>query len=374
MFQIIHFIYIMRFSKLFLGLSFLLATVLISCHRDDDEPIRSRNSISRLYISYSDFQPNEDEKPFHNIQIIEPADQDDLLLGLKHTSEAKGGAGIHFFPYTGMVFQSESIDAGAQDTTIYIMSVGETGVLNNRGKIMFHQLGGIKGLVYYKSNNNQNEDSSIDNLYAGSVIDSTIYVFEKPNTYANKEVEPIQTFKLSGVAPWKMTLRDRDMLISITGEEGGVAVFKNLVSKREERIDNLSPDYILRIQDAKNIRGVDYDPFTDILVLTDYDDNRGRLLFIENFSSKTSTQTLTADRVIEGSDTGLIDPMDVEVDKRENSKYLYVADRQSKKILRFEKNASGNTAPNQEVSTAPRTPVALALDARGPVDEDTNED
>src|SRR5699024_6627883 len=242
-----------------------LSVTFLSCHRDDDEPIQSRNAISRLYVSYSDYQPNEDEKPYDNVQIIEPSDQESFVLGLKHVSEAKGGAGIHFFPYTGMVFQSEKIDPSAQDTMIYMMSVGETGVLNNRGKIMNHKLGGIKGLVYYKSNTNQNEDSSIDNLYAASVLDSTIYVFEKPNTYANKEVDPIQEIHLKDVAPWKIILRYRDMLISIAGRDGGVAVFKDLVGKREERIESLEADYILRIKGSRNIRGLDYDPFMDVL-------------------------------------------------------------------------------------------------------------
>src|SRR5699024_12306376 len=101
------------------------------------------------------FRYNEDEKPDDNVQIIEPSDQESFVLGLKHVSEAKGGAGIHFFPYTGMVFQSEKIDPSAQDTMIYMMSVGETGVLNNRGKIMNHKLGGIKGLVKNKSKKNK---------------------------------------------------------------------------------------------------------------------------------------------------------------------------------------------------------------------------
>lgn len=339
-----------------------------SCMRDDEEPIRARNSISRLYVSFSNYQPDSGTKPFENIRVIEPADQEDFSLGLQHVSEATGGASIYFYPYTGLVFQSEEGLVLGQDTMVYIMSVGETGVLLNRGKIINNRLSGIRGLAYYKSNMASGEDSSIDNLYAASLFDSVVYVFDKPNTYSNKEVEPIQEIYLKDVAPWKILLHNKDLFVAATGENGGVSVYKDFVDKRSEVIRDLEATVTVRVKGVSNIRGMDYDPYTDVLVLTDYSEENGRLLFIEKFSTLTTSQELVPSRVVGGELTKLQRPMDVEFDKREGGKYLYVADQGTRAVLRFEKEAEGNIVPDQQISTAPRIPVGLSLDARGPID------
>lgn len=353
-----------------ISLASLLAFCMlnISCKRDDEEPIRSRNSISRLYVSFSNYQQDSGAKPFENIRVIEPADQEQFDLGLQHVSEAKGGASIYFYPYSGLVFQSEEGFVPGQDTMIYVMSVGETGVLNNRGKIINNRLSGIKGLTYYKSNVTTGEESSVDNLYAASLFDSIIYAFHRPNTYSNKEVEPIQQIHLKDVAPWKILLNQKDLFVASTGPNGGVSVYNNFVDMRTEIIRDLEATISLRIKGVSNIRGMDYDPFTDILVLTDYSEDGGRLLFIENFSTLKTNQEVTPTRIVAGELTKLQRPMDVEFDRREGGKFLYVADQGSRSILRFEKGVNGNVVPDKAITTAPRIPVGLSLDARGPID------
>lgn len=351
--------------------------VAVSCIRDDDEPIRARNSISRLYVSFSDFQPNTDQRPYDNVMVIDPADSDKWSLGLQHTSEAIKGSSIFFYPFSGLVFQTEEGLVAGQDTMIYVMAVGETGVLDNRGKIINNQMSGMKGLAYYKSAEVGNEDSRVDNLYAASLFNSTIYVFDRPNTYSNKEVEPIQIFRLKDVAPWKILLVDKDMFMAKTGENGGVAVYKALVDKRNELIEGLEADLLLTVKGANNIRGIDYDPTTDMLVLTDYvagdGGNSGRLIIIDGFSEKTQSGEVTPSRVVSGDLTELREPVDIEIDKREGAEYMYVADKAGKKILRFLKEANGNIAPQSTLSV-PRTPAALSLDARGAVSQGGEED
>lgn len=360
----------MRFFQFSL-FTIVFVLVAVSCVRDDDEPIRARNSISRMYVSFSDFQPNTDQRPYDNVMVIDPADGDKWSLGLQHTSEAIKGTSIFFYPFTGLVFQAEEGLVAGQDTMIYVMSVGETGVLNNRGKIINNQMSGMKGLAYYKSTESGNEDSRVDNLYAASLFNSTIYVFDRPNTYSNKEVEPIQIFQLKDVAPWKILLVGKDMLMAKTGENGGVAVYKALVDKRDELIEALEADFVLSIKGANNIRGLDYDPTMDMLVLTDYtgeEGGGGRLLIIDGFSEKTQSGEITPSRIVSGDLTELREPVDIEIDKREGAKYMYVADKVGKKILRFSKESNGNIAPENTLST-PRTPAGLSLDARGAISQ-----
>jgi len=60
----------------------------------------------------------------------------------------------------------------------------------------------------------------------------------------------------------------------------------------------------------------------------------------------------------------MIQPIDVALDDRLASPYVYVADQENKTILRFFIANQGNVSPNKEVLLR-HTPVALSLDARG---------
>lgn len=335
-----------------------LILVALSCVREDDEPQPPENSISRLYVSFSDFQTNDDLDPFENVIVIDPADSDGFRLGPRHTSEAKGGSAIHFNPYSRSVFQSGINVAGTLDTAIYVMAVANTGILSNTGKILNPLLRSVRGLVYHPE---------VDNLYAVNLNDSTVYVFNRPGSL-NRFAEPTQTIKLNSIRPWSASMIDKDLYLTKTGADGGVAIIKDIVDKREEFIE-LNPDHIISIPGANNIRGMSYDERTDVMVLTDYNssEGEGRILIIESFSSKIDNGTVNPDRVVEGSNTLLQEPTDVAIDMREGAQYFYVADQQAMSIFRFDIGGQGNIAPEKVLRTSPRTPVGLSLDARGPV-------
>src|SRR5699024_2516414 len=169
--------------RVFLACLITISLFISSCVREDDEPIVPENSITRLYISYSDYQSNEDLDPYENVVIIDPADREDLFsVNLKHTSEARGGAALHFSPFAKRLFQSSINTPGRPDTAIYIMSVGNTGVLANSdkggGKILNSKLTSVKGIFYY---------SQKDRLYATNLQDSSIYVFNRPSSLNRSE-------------------------------------------------------------------------------------------------------------------------------------------------------------------------------------------
>lgn len=342
-----------------------ISLFISSCVREDDEPIVPENSITRLYISYSDYQSNEDLDPYENVVIIDPADREDLFsVNLKHTSEARGGAALHFSPFAKRLFQSSINTPGRPDTAIYIMSVGNTGVLANSdkggGKILNSKLNSVKGIFYY---------SEKDRLYATNLQDSSIYVFNRPSSL-NRYALPNHTFKITDARPWKSISSGQDVYIVKTGSNGGVAIYKNLFEKEpsEDVVENLTADAILTVEGSTNIRGIDYDKERDILLLTDYNaDNQGRVLFFENFSALAAeSKNITPTREIKGNDTGLLQPIDIAADKREGSLYFYVADQEAKKISRFKLDGSGNVEPDKVYSST-LTPVGISLDARGPV-------
>src|SRR5690606_14694543 len=167
-----------------------------------------------------------------------------------------------------------------------------------------------------------------------------------------------------------------DMLLSKTGVDGGILVFKNFVNvvnaKADTLVKDIGPTYTLTVPGTSNIRGFSYANTSDVLVASDYTGNGvdGKVLIFENFSQNTSSTTLTPTRVISGASTKLQQPLDVAIDSREGAKYIYVADAGAKKILRFHLTDNGNVAPDAELSvgsgSVPYTPQSIFLDSRGP--------
>src|SRR5699024_11306964 len=105
--------------RVFLACLITISLFISSCVREDDEPIVPENSITRLYISYSDYQSNEDLDPYENVVIIDPADREDLFsVNLKHTSEARGGAALHFSPFAKRLLDRKSTRLNSSHVSI----------------------------------------------------------------------------------------------------------------------------------------------------------------------------------------------------------------------------------------------------------------
>src|SRR5690606_16196588 len=123
--------YFMKLKYLFALLAIATLIGFYSCEKDDDEPPAS-NSISRLYISYSDFNENPDLTQFNNVVLL-PNSDDEENMGLRATpflSNVKGGNTIYFNPSARLIFQS-SINTTVTDTFVYRLNIGETGALSN---------------------------------------------------------------------------------------------------------------------------------------------------------------------------------------------------------------------------------------------------
>ena len=367
-------------KRLFGFLCLLISALLVvtACVRNDDEPEYPKRPIARLYVSVENYQYDDSKDAIDNVVLIDPADTSEMYVALNHNSEAVGGAGIHFNPFAGRLFQ-----AGYNDTTIRIMTVGELGNLGNTGRIGNGLLRQMRGLAYHQPTELLYVASNAtDNATGGT----TIYVFHQPMN-RNGLTSPDKVLQLQGgMRPWSVLLWGDSLLVSNSGIEGGVALYGNL-----SQVDSLAPNFQalsnLRIEGATAIRGIAFVDSLDVLVAADFgtvtengvrtDD--GKVYVIEGIKAllAQSTATVSPTRTISGALTGLTGPVDVAIDPRGGAgrRTIFVADRDQHTVSRFPLSASGNVAPegvvNLDVTTNPdvprisRSPFGIYLDVRG---------
>lgn len=375
--------------KRLFGLPCLLLGVLLAvggCVRNDDEPEYPKRPIARLYVSIENYQYDEARDVIDNVVLIDPADTSEMYVALNHNSEAMGGAGIHFNPFASRLFQ-----AGYNDTTIRIMTVGELGNLGNTGRIGNGLLKQMRGLAYHKPTELLYVASLATDNEAGT---ATIYGFHQPMNRSGY-TRPDRVLRLeTGMRPWSMLLWGDSLLVSNSGGNGGVSLYGHL-----SQIDSLAPDFralsTVRIEGANAIRGIAFVDSLDVLVAADYgvmaeDGTRisdGKVYVIEGIKAylEQPSATVSPTRTISGALTGLTGPVDVAIDPRGGAerRTIFVADREGHTISRFPLSADGNVAPegvvNMDVSTNPenpptsRSPFGIYFDVRGDSEAEQSE-
>lgn len=363
----------MKLRYLFVLLAIATVIGFYSCEKDDDEPPAS-NSISRLYISYSDFNENPDLTQFNNVVLL-PNSDDEENMGLRATpflSNVKGGNTIYFNPSARLIFQS-SINTTVTDTFVYKLNIGETGALSNdNNRIRQGLLRDVRGLVFHPS---------LDKLYAISNGGGTpaYYVFDRPRGLSEFR-KPGQTYHFKNeIVPWDVTIVKSGLVVSKSGTNGGVEIYDNLVISRDSIVQSVEPSKVLTVSDAVNIRGMSVDTVNNMLALTDFVQTgtgasatyEGRILIFDDYAKiSAATGAISPTRIIKGVNTKLKQPVDVELDFRKDSKYIYVADPISKAVYRFLKTDNGDVAPNatyqyQQPGRAEASiPRGISLDAR----------
>jgi hypothetical protein len=357
-------------------LFFAIVTCLTSCVREDDEPALPKNPISRLYISFSEFQLDEARPPYKNLDIIDPADSLKFFqTALSYDSGIKGGAGMSFSPIAKFIFQSSANgnNNSIKDTSIQVMSVDpKTGQPSFKGLISSGVLKNVKGLAYH--HNRGSENLYVSNIGDGATP-SYIYLFQNPGNYRGKATRK-QQIALGALTPWTMsftsTEQTADLLMSVTGEKRGIAIFSGILGKNPA-VDSLldektfPPKAILTILNQGEIRGFSYSARQDLLAVACYKET-GKILLFEEASkllASSGERPIEPTRIITGALTGLKKPVDVAIDNRDGAKYLYVADADTKIVSRFLITDKDNVAPEEKRQYS-LTPVALFLDARGP--------
>ena len=325
----------------------LLVVLCGACMRNDDEPALPERPISRLYVSLADFQTDEPADPFPNLAVIDPADSATMESATVYRTEARGGGAIYFDPAIGSAFQGNRAD-----TNVYVLSVSNRGILSVSGTFGNGLLDAMRGIWYHHPS---------QNLYiANQTTPSTLYVYNTPLRNRGFR-EPTHSLELGDVRPWGICMYGDNMLIARTGENGGVSVYTGLPA--DTNSTTLQAAATLVVEGASDIRGVAYSAQADVMALTDH--NANRVYIFEQASSLFSTsRTITPTRIIAGAITGLNGPIDVTIDDREGGERLYVANAQSRTIVRFPLSASGNAAPETSV-LLPHVPASIHVDARG---------
>lgn len=336
------------------------------CMRNDDEPVYPARPIARLYVSIEDYQRDASKDDIDNVVLLDPADTSEMYVALNHNSGAIGGAGIHFNPFAGRLFQ-----AGYNDTTIRVMTVGNLGNLGNSGSIGNDLLKQMRGIVYHHTT---------QLLYvASNATPTTIYGFYRPMNRSGF-TKPDRTFRLGEtMRPWSVLLWNDSLLVSNAGSDGGVSLYGNL-SKLDTLPVNLQALSTVRIEGATAIRGIAFVDSLDLLVAADYGIvegaervANGKVYIIEGIKAHLAnpSATVSPTRIISGALTGIIGPVDVAVDPRggANRRTIFVADRDKHTISRFPLSASGNVAPEGSVAldvpANDRRPFGIYFDVRG---------
>ena len=346
-----------------IALAFLFVAVW-SCERDDNEPSTGAKSISRLYVSTSNYDANV-SSPLRNVFVIDPADKEEfptLNRVLKFASDLKGGNAIYYNDSTGLVFQSSYNYSNYIDTSIRVLGVSNTGAVAQVARLRNRRLTKVRGLEY---------SPSFDQLYAINVGRDTISVFAFDTPRNRREFVKIAKEVMLDFTPWAMQLVHYDLYLSKTGNNGGVVVYKNFVptlnaGSDKDTLVNILPSYTLTVSGATDIQGMAYSPSKDLLVLTDVSGSASRILIFEGFSAHSSAGAISPTRIITGGDTKLQQPVNVALDNREDSDWIYVADAGAKRIFRFGMLGEGNVAPSAEMIlgadvNSPYTPVSLSL-------------
>lgn len=356
-------------TSLLYYMSGLLAVALgfYACERDDSEPDLEMRQFSRLYISFEEYRPEHQQPPADtNLRIIYPADSSEFAFNGRHVSSIQGGGVMHFARELNAIFHASANRGGSNDTVISILNVGSSGSVTNTGKIASRYYSNVKGMAYHEATN-------VLYVVNGTGPDAGVYVVESPR-YSTKEKQPVKKLRNSNLNMWGAAYQGDKLFASKTTAPAGIYVFGGISSKEVNPIDSvgvspLTPDRILEIEDATSLRGLFYDTVKNVMAVTDANNGVGRILIFENFSSMVDSETpITPTRIITGANTGLVRPVDVVLDTREEGAYLYVVDNNTRKISRFLYTDNGDVEPDKVNDASGlqygRTPISLALDTR----------
>lgn len=333
-----------------------------SCSEDDTNPQGRITTISRLYVSFEEYDSNNEAATEANIHIMKRADTLAFVLDSTHLSMARGGGAIYFNPFIkAIMLASANQDTVQNDSAIYVTAINDRGLLNNGGFMYSRFLKKVRGFAYHRASDALlvvNNDS----------LNSGIFIIDRPTSITQTR-KPWRQLFTGALNMWGAAYRDNRLFVSKQGENGGIYVFDNIMTTRVSTVDstaNIAPARTLSIANARNLHGMAYDTVKNVLAITDFGDGTtvgtGRILIFEDFGSMANASTITPTRIITGVSTQLTKPVDVAIDARASGQYIYVADK-SKKILRFRLSDNGNVEPAGVFPTV-NTPAGLTLDAR----------
>lgn len=338
----------MKVHAIYFLLLLLIITCIVACKRNDDEPLLPPTRISRLYVSFSDVQTDDLAQPYTNVAVFDPADSIAFDRPDYFNSQVMEGAGIFFSPSAKRVFQGS-----VQNFMIKTFSISAAGVLGPATSFIDSTLTSQPDLAY---------DPLSTNLYVTNNLTNSIHVYAN-GTQRNGILKygPNKRFELSSQPRGLVLDNDSIMVVLRTSTDvNQIALLEN-PSKIDSGIVN--PLKKITVPGASDLRGIAYSRKLNLLVVSDL--GSSKVFIIENARDAfTQSLTITPDQSISGNLTGIINPIDVAIDDRDDKMFLYIVDRGNKKeVLRFKLSDRGNIAPNA-FYTFDLTPASIYLDAR----------
>lgn len=336
----------MKHFNLLLALLMLLTGILSSCERNDDEPLLPPTRISRLYVSFSNVQNNELADPYNNIAVFDPVNLEELPEPGWFQSDVKGGAGIYFSPEIGKVIQGS-----IEDSTIRTFTVSSTGVLSTSTFYSDSTLGNQQALVL---------DPVSGNLYLSDDQESRIAVYADGGIRSGND-GATKHFFLDG-KPWGLARSEDSLFVALAGGAHRI-LFIESVSKIDSGQLGSVPS--IEIEGAADLRGLAFSKALDLLAITDVQ-NHCVYVFENAMEVFKQSAPATPTYIIQGPQTTLQEPISIAIDPREEEMKFYVADRASRKILRFKISDTGDMAPETfyDFSESGMIPISIYLDAR----------
>lgn len=172
-----------------------------------------------------------------------------------------------------------------------------------------------------------------DRLFVADVGDSTIKVFDAA-TFG--DAAPLFVFaELGGGAVWDIDYDDASDTLFAAGVDGTVRVFANALADAGAN----GPTRLITPTDDQdtvigvNLHGIQYDPTSRILILSDVgdamSDTDGAIFLIADADTADGNTQVTA--VIAGDQTHLGNPVDLAFD----GAHLYVAEKAQSRVLRY---------------------------------------
>lgn len=357
-----------------LGLLLLLGA-FYACEEEDLPGEFEIQQISRLYVSFEEYNPDSDVERDTNIRVIEPADSSVFAFQESHVSQVQGGGPLYFNPFVKTLFQA-SANANGVDTVISTVNVERTGRLNNNGDgLRSRYFQHVRGITYHSAMQALIVVHGVDES-TGEDPEAGIYLIDNPGR-GGAQKQPYKKLINPDLKMWGAAYRADQVFTTKLSAPAGLYMFKNITIQPVRAVDStatLHPSASWTIAGASTkLRGMSYDTVKNVLAIAEMGDEAqlgsGRILIFTNFSNTIARPeaTIRPTRVITGPNTGLISPVDVVIDSRAGNEFLYVADRTAKKVSRFKYTDEGDVVPDEVVDTKAvfgATPVGLALDAR----------
>lgn len=361
-----------------------------ACKKLDDEPDNSERvtQISRLYVSFLDYDPNNSS--LKNMMIVDPADTNNLDNIYQYLSPAKGGGPIFFDARAHAIFQAS---VTAQDTFLQVIPFANDiyGIPGPSGAIGYRGFTNVKGLSYYAFSQQSSATSATTIPFLLAVTTSgsgtsMLYGVSSPSgKVGSKGGAPIidKQISLGNMVASSLTLLNTDdkneklVLVGFdsdgTNNGSGFAVYsalkQQLIDKARDTIvnsDNFKPMMRVYIKGKTKLGPVSYAPNKGLLAVT----SGTEVLFFKDpktlFSGTTDKKDVAPDYVIGGASTGLARPWGVAIDDRVNEgKFFYVSDLTNHTISRFPLVGEGDIKPDIAAKTyGSLNPNYIFLDGR----------